>query len=80
MRHHISIPTLRRDRSRVPGFRSAEYVHRLKVAEAKKLLLDTDKTVKEIADLLGYTDIFYFSRLFKKYVLAAPKTYRSRMG
>ena len=80
MRHHISIPTLRRIVHDYTGFPLGEYVHRLKMAEAKKLLLNTDKSVKEIADLLGYKDVFYFSRLFKKYVLAAPKTYRSRMG
>ncbi|MFC5652322.1 AraC family transcriptional regulator [Paenibacillus solisilvae] len=80
MRHHISIPTLRRIVHDYSGYPLGEYVHRLKMAEAKKLLLNTDKSVKEIADLLGYKDVFYFSRLFKKYVLAAPKTYRSRMG
>ncbi|BBH22838.1 hypothetical protein Back11_41830 [Paenibacillus baekrokdamisoli] len=79
-RHHISIPTLRRIVHDYTGYPLGEYMHRLKMAEAKKLLLNTDKSVKEIAALLGYKDVFYFSRLFKKYVLAAPKTYRSHMG
>ncbi|SFT20596.1 AraC family transcriptional regulator [Paenibacillus sp. BC26] len=79
-RHHISIPTLRRIVHDYTGYPLGEFVHRLKVAEAKKLLLNTDKTVMEIASLLGYSDMFYFSRLFKKLTDTAPTTYRSRMG
>ncbi|QYR21396.1 AraC family transcriptional regulator [Paenibacillus sp. sptzw28] len=78
--HHISIPTLRRMVHDYTGFPLGEFMHRLKMSEAKKLLLNTDKTVKEIAAMLGYADVFYFSRLFKKYVDAAPRTYRNRMG
>lgn len=79
-RHHISVPTLRRIVHDYTGYPLGEFVHRLKIAEAKKLLLNTDKTVMEISGLLGYSDMFYFSRLFKKYTDAAPTTYRSRMG
>ncbi|MBM7568466.1 helix-turn-helix domain-containing protein [Paenibacillus sacheonensis] len=79
-RHHISIPTLRRIVHDYTGYPLGEFVHRLKIAEAKKLLLNTDKTVMEIAGLLGYSDMFYFSRLFKKLTDAAPTMYRSQMG
>jgi AraC-like DNA-binding protein len=34
--------------------------------EAKRLLLHSENTVSEIAELLGYQDYSYFSRLFKK--------------
>ncbi|MBW7455654.1 AraC family transcriptional regulator, partial [Paenibacillus sepulcri] len=44
------------------------------------LLLRTDKTLKEIAAMLGYADVFYFSRLFKKVAEVSPRTYRARMG
>jgi len=36
------------------------------VLEAKRLLYHTDKSVKEIAAELGYTDYAYFSRFFNK--------------
>lgn len=78
-RHHISIPTLRRIVHGYTGYPLGEYLHRLKVAEAKKLLVSTDKTVNEIASLLGYSDMFYFSRVFKKMTDTAPRTYRKRM-
>ncbi len=79
-RRHISVPTLRRIVHDYTGYPLGEFVHRLKVAEAKKLLLGTDKTVIEIAGLLGYTDTFYFSRLFKKFTDTSPTVYRSQMG
>ncbi|MNI06603.1 HTH-type transcriptional activator Btr [compost metagenome] len=78
-RHHISHSTLRRIVSEYTGYPLNEYIHRLKMAEAKKILLNTEVTVKEISDALGYKDVFYFSRLFKKYVGVAPIIYRKNM-
>ena len=75
-RHHISMSTLRRLVRKSSGYPLNEHVHRLKIAEAKNRLLNTDDTVKEIADLFGYTDVFYFSRLFKKYTGVSPREYR----
>ncbi|NEW06729.1 AraC family transcriptional regulator [Paenibacillus sp. SYP-B3998] len=76
-RHHISISTLRRIVSEYTGYPLNEYIHRLKIADAKNVLLNTDDTVKEIADALGYKDVFYFSRLFKKYVGVSPLLFRN---
>jgi AraC family transcriptional regulator, arabinose operon regulatory protein len=42
------------------------------------LLRETALRVGEIADLLGYSDIFYFSRQFKAMVGASPTDYRER--
>ncbi|WP_028553040.1 helix-turn-helix domain-containing protein [Paenibacillus sp. UNC451MF] len=77
--HHISFPTLRRTVSKYTGYPLNEYVHRLKMAEAKNILLNTDQSLKEIASALGYQDVFYFSRLFKKIVGVSPKLFRSTM-
>jgi len=75
-RHHISMSTLRRLVRKSSGYPLNEHMHRLKIAEAKNRLLNTDDTVKEIADLFGYSDVFYFSRLFKKYTGVSPRDYR----
>ncbi len=77
-RHHWSLSTLRRTVSEYTGFALHEYVHRLKIAEAKNRLLNTDQPVKEIAASLGYSDVFYFSRLFKKLSGEAPKLFREQ--
>jgi AraC family transcriptional regulator of arabinose operon len=78
-RHHISVSTLRRNVSEYTGYPFNEYVHRLKIAEAKNILINSELSIKEIAHQLGYTDVFYFSRLFKQYVGVAPNTYRKHM-
>lgn len=74
--HHISMSTLRRLVRRSSGYPLNEHMHRLKIAEAKNRLLNTSDSVKEIADLFGYSDVFYFSRLFKKYTGVSPREYR----
>ena len=43
--------------------------------EAKHLL--KSNSVGDVAAMLGYDDVFYFSRVFKKHVGAAPITYRN---
>lgn len=50
------------------------------IIEAKRELYLTNKTVKEIAFELGYTDEYYFSRLFKKNTEVAPQLYRETVG
>ena len=44
--------------------------------EAKRYLLATSDQVKEIADTLGYEDISYFIRFFKKQTGYSPEAYR----
>ena len=50
------------------------------IIEAKRELYLTNKTVKEIAYDLGYTDEYYFSRFFKKNVEVSPLFFRISIG
>lgn len=79
-RHHISVSTLRRIVHEYTGYPLNEFLHRLKVAEAKNILLNTELTVKEVGEALGYKDSFYFSRVFKRITGMSPRTYRDRVG
>ncbi|WP_438349679.1 AraC family transcriptional regulator [Paenibacillus sp. FA6] len=79
-RHHISVSTLRRIIHEYTGYPLNEFLHQLKVAEAKNILLNTDLTVKEVGETLGYKDIFYFSRVFKRITGFSPRNYRERGG
>ncbi|CAH1215711.1 HTH-type transcriptional activator Btr [Paenibacillus auburnensis] len=78
-KHHISMSTLRRLVRSSSGYPLHEYIHRLKMAEAKHLLLNTSLQVKEISGMLQYSDPFYFSRLFKKYMGISPQHCRSNV-
>jgi len=79
-RYHISVSTLRRIIHEYTGFPLNEFLHRLKAAEAKNILLNTELTVKEVGELLGYKDTFYFSRVFKRITGLSPRNYRGRVG
>jgi len=46
------------------------------VTEAKRLLMYTNKSVKEISAIIGYDDPYYFSRLFSKETGVSPSDYK----
>ncbi|MMZ68454.1 HTH-type transcriptional activator Btr [compost metagenome] len=52
-----------------------EYLSRLRLHHAKKLLSRPDITVKEAAAESGFGNEFYFSRVFKREVGMAPTAY-----
>lgn len=50
----------------------------LRMKKAKQLLLYSNFSVKEVAFQCGFSDINYFSRVFKKKSYCSPTRYRSR--
>ncbi len=53
-----------------------QYLLQLRIAEAQKLLTETDLGIAEIAFRVGFENLSYFNRSFKKLVSRAPRTYR----
>ena len=53
-----------------------EYVIQLRMENASRMLRHTDASIGEIADKMGYRDMYYFSRAFKKYYGVPPLHYR----
>lgn len=58
------------------GLSYSQYATFLSIKRAKKLLRSKDLKIYEIAVELGYRDIDYFSRVFKKETGHSPSTYR----
>jgi two-component system response regulator YesN len=56
-----------------------QYVVELKLQKAREMLLCTNMKIYEISNKLGYEDIDYFTRLFKKSYGVAPLEYKRRM-
>jgi transcriptional regulator GlxA family with amidase domain len=56
------------------------YLHRLRINAARHLLEDDLKTIRDIALAVGYDDVAYFRRLFRRYAGASPRDYRARFG
>jgi len=61
------------------GKTAIELIHIFLVSEAKNLLKGADNTVGEIAYALGFENLPYFSRLFKKETGLSPNQYKKQL-
>lgn len=74
--HHMSLSSLRRRFREATGQPLHRYRLQCRAAAACRLLGDTDLRLKEIADQLGYQDVFYFSKQFTQTFAISPGAYR----
>ena len=65
---------------RETGVPPKEYLARLLMRKALRLVGGTDKTAKEIAVELGFDDPLYFFRLFKRRTGCTPMAYRAAVA
>ena len=55
-----------------------QYIQLCRINRAKELLLDGDLPVSRIAELCGYSNMYYFSNAFKKSEGMSPSAYRRK--
>jgi transcriptional regulator GlxA family with amidase domain len=72
--------TFKRRFQQATGMAPLEYVHALRLEEAKQMLESGDLPIEAIANEVGYEDAGYFSRLFRRKVNLTPAQYRKRFG
>lgn len=53
-----------------------DYLTELRMNKAKELLCSDENSVQDVADQIGYRDLKYFSRLFKKTTGISPSEYK----
>jgi two-component system response regulator YesN len=56
----------------------AEYVSQHRIQQAQKLLRETSRSISEICDLAGFSDVAYFRRVFKQQTGMTPTEYRDQ--
>ncbi len=64
------------------GMNFVNYIKELRISEAKRLLIHTDKKINEISILVGYENEKHFMKVFKALYCVSPTEYRrnARVG
>ncbi|MEA1976068.1 MAG: helix-turn-helix transcriptional regulator, partial [Bacillota bacterium] len=58
------------------GINFIDYLTKERIDNAKYLIRNTNKSIKQISSEVGYNDSNYFSRVFKKYTGYSPSVYK----
>jgi YesN/AraC family two-component response regulator len=78
-RFHVNPPYLTRLFKRVVGQAPVRYLRDLRIGQARRLLESRPELeIKEIGEIVGYSDQGYFSRVFKQAMGVGPLEYRER--
>ncbi|HEV7406237.1 MAG TPA: helix-turn-helix transcriptional regulator [Chthoniobacteraceae bacterium] len=62
------------------GVSPKRFQQELRLRRAQDFLANTDKSLEEIADLLGFSSSFHLSRQFKQLTGAAPRHWRDSLA
>ena len=76
---NVSVPHLSALFKKHLGKNFTEYVLLVRMERAKEYLAQNKYKIYEVADIVGFTDVKYFSRLFKKSTGYAPGEYRNSL-
>ena len=60
------------------GTSPIDWLRRERISQAKRRLADTSDDIKEIAEQVGYSDRYFFSKDFKKHTGFTPSQFRAR--
>lgn len=76
----LSERSLTRRFRQATGMTPIQYIHAIRIEEAKQMLEATRQPVEAIAQELGYEDASFFMRLFRRNVRLTPTQYRRKFG
>ena len=60
------------------GLSLQNYHCQMRMERAARLLQQTDLTITQISERLGFDEVFYFSNVFKKQMKLSPMSYRKK--
>ena len=63
---------------REQGVSFTRFLREVRLAEARRLLRETDRTVEEVANAVGFEDAHYFTRVFSREMGEPPGRFRER--
>lgn len=75
---HVSDRYIRKYFNKYLGMNCTTYISMLRIARAKEMLWNSNKSITEIAMQTGFSSSQYFSRVFHKYTEMTPASYREK--
>ncbi len=79
-RCYVSEPHFCRVFKEITGETAISYVNNLKITKAISLMKNSTLTVKQVAEAVGFEDVAYFCRCFKKKTGTSPKAFLGVAG
>lgn len=76
---NIGVNNLKKYFKDITGFSVMNYLKNYRVNKAKEFIKENTYTFTEIAQMLGYDSIHYFSRQFKKIEGISPTKYKQQI-
>ena len=58
------------------GFLFSEYLQKKRIEESSRLLANTSRKISDIASSVGYNDVKFFAKVFKRYMNTTPSAFR----
>ena len=77
-RLHIGYSYFRQAFKARTGLSPKQYQLQIRLQKAHEFLLNTSKSVKEIAEILGFDSAYHLSNQFKKHMGLAPRIWRAK--
>lgn len=78
--NHVSVSWFIRNFKQYTGFTPMQYILSKRIYNAEILLQNPSHNVTEIANMIGYENPLYFSRIFKKIKGISPSEYRKNIN
>lgn len=75
-KYHFNQSYLTRVFKKQKGIAPLKLINTLRMDKAQELLLSSDLSVREISEMLGFSNQHYFSRIFKEFTDLTPMEYR----
>ncbi len=58
----------------------SEYINKTRIEKSTRLLLDSSLSIVDVANLVGYEDQSYFTKVFKSIMGVSPGKYKEKHG
>jgi YesN/AraC family two-component response regulator len=75
-KYHFNHSYLTKTFKKQKGISPLRLINTLRIDDAKELLQNEELSVREISEMLGFSNQHYFSRMFKDMTGQTPKEYR----